>query len=146
MLGRQAGCCQPSTWGRRRSPCSSHRRPTVSLDRGSATVWLAGLAALIGLVAATSIVRGGAVLGRHRAETAADLAALAAAARALDGPVAACAAAGTIAARNGASVTRCSLAGEDVEIEVSRPLVVGGVGSWVVTASARAGPARAVRR
>ena len=38
-------------------------------DRGSATVWVAGLIALIGLVAAVGLTRGTAVIGRHRAET-----------------------------------------------------------------------------
>jgi secretion/DNA translocation related TadE-like protein len=112
----------------------------VSRDRGSATIWLAGLAGLIGLVTLAALVQGSAVIARHRAATAADLAALAAAARVPEGAGAACAAATEIAARNGGSLTRCVLSGDDVEIDVSRPLVLGRLGSWAALASARAGP------
>ena len=112
----------------------------MSGDRGSATVWLAGLAALIGLATFAALVQGSAVIARHRAATAADLAALAAAVRVLDGAAAACAAGREIAVRNGGSLTRCVLSGDDVEVEVTRPLVLGSLGSWVAVASARAGP------
>ncbi|MFL6127666.1 MAG: Rv3654c family TadE-like protein [Mycobacteriales bacterium] len=112
----------------------------MSRDRGSATVWLAGLAALIGLVTLVALVHGSAVIARHRAATAADLAALAAAVRTPDGTAAACATAREIAARNGASLTRCVPFGDDVEIEVTRPLMLRRLGSWAATASARAGP------
>ena len=112
----------------------------MSRDRGSATVWLAGLAALIGLVTLVALVHGSAVITRHKAATAADLAALAAAARVPDGAAAACATAKEIAARNGGSLARCALSGDDVEIEVTRPVVLGSLGSWLATASARAGP------
>jgi secretion/DNA translocation related TadE-like protein len=112
----------------------------VSRDRGSATIWLAGLAALIGLVTCAALVHGSAVIARHRAATAADLAALAAAVRVPDGAAAACATAREIAARNGGSLTRCVLSGDDVEVEVTRPLMLGSLGSWAATASARAGP------
>ena len=112
----------------------------MSRDRGSATVWLAGLAALIGLATFAALVQGSAVIARHRAATAADLAALAAAVRVPDGAAAACATARAVAARNGGSLTRCVLSGDDVEVEVTRPLVLRGLGSWAAMASARAGP------
>ena|SRR5215207_6343816 len=112
----------------------------MSRDRGGATVWLAGLSALVGLAMAAALLRGGAVVARHQASTAADLAALAAAVQAFDGAAAACAAAEDIAARNGASVTKCVLNGDDVQVEVTRPLVLGRLGSWAATAGARAGP------
>ena len=109
-------------------------------DRGSATVWLAGLAALIVLMALAALLQGSAVIARHRAASAADLAALAAALRVPDGAVAACAAASEIALRNGGSLTRCAVSGDDVEVEVTRPLVLGTLGSWAATARALAGP------
>jgi secretion/DNA translocation related TadE-like protein len=68
------------------------------------------------------------------------MAALAAAVRVPDGAAAACATAGEIAARNGGSLTRCVLSGDDVEVEVARPLVLSSLGSWAAMASARAGP------
>lgn len=112
----------------------------MSPDRGSATIWLAGLAALIGLATTVALVHGSAVLARHRVETAADLAALAAAVRIPDGAAGACAAAGRIAARNGGSVTRCVLTGNEVAIEAARPLTLGRLGSRTAVAHARAGP------
>lgn len=118
----------------------------MSRDRGGATVWMAGLAALIGLAAFAALAQGSAVIARHRAATAADLAALAAAVRVPDGSAAACATAREIAAGNGASLTRCVIAGDDVEVEVTRPVVLGRLGSWAAMASARAGPVDRIRR
>lgn len=112
----------------------------MSRDRGSATVWLMGLSTLIGLATAAALLQGSAVIARHRAATAADLAALAAAVRVPDGDGVACAAAKEIAARNGGSLTRCVLIGDDVEVEVTRLLVLGSLGSWPAMAGARAGP------
>lgn len=112
----------------------------MSRDRGSASVWLAGLTALIVLATMVAMVQGSAVLARHRAATAADLAALAAAVTVPDGEVAACAAARRIAARNSGSLARCAVSGEDVEVEVTRPVVLGSLGAWVASARARAGP------
>ena len=53
------------------------RRPTG--ERGSATVWVLALAAVLATVGAAVVLVGAAVVARHRATTAADLAALAAA-------------------------------------------------------------------
>ncbi len=112
----------------------------MSRDRGSATLWLAGFAALIVLATVAAMAQGSAVLARHRASTAADLAALAAALQVAEGAAVACATAGEIAARNGGSLTRCAVSGDDVEVEVTRPVALGGLGSWTARARARAGP------
>jgi len=112
----------------------------MSRDRGSATVWLAGFTALVVLATMAALLPGSAVLTRHRVATAADLAALAGAVQVLDGAAAACATARDIAVRNGGSLTRCAVSGDDVEVEVTRPLVLGGLGSWTARARARAGP------
>ncbi|HZB48303.1 MAG TPA: Rv3654c family TadE-like protein [Mycobacteriales bacterium] len=109
-------------------------------DRGSATVWLAGFTALVALATTAALLPGSAVLARHRVAAAADLAALAGAVQVLDGAPAVCATARDIAARNGGSLTRCAVSGDDVEVDVTRPLVLGGLGSWTATARARAGP------
>jgi secretion/DNA translocation related TadE-like protein len=113
----------------------------VCRDRGSATVWLAGLAALIGLTVTVGTVHGAGVLARHRAETAADLAALAGAVRAADGLTGACPTAAQVALRNGGSLTACEESGGDVQVEVSAPVRLGRLGVLTATARARAGPA-----
>ena len=110
-------------------------------DRGSATIWLLGLVFLIGQATAVGIVSGSAILARHRAETAADLAALAAAVQVSRGESDACAVARMITEANTAQLSRCVVAGGDVEVAVTRPLTLGRLGSWMVTARARAGPA-----
>lgn len=111
-------------------------------DAGSATVlvlagtWalavVAGLAACIGTVA----------VARHRAASAADLAALAAASRALDGATTACAAAGSAADAVGAVLETCLLTGDVADVSVAvRP--AGFLGSWGIAHShSRAGPRR----
>lgn len=120
-------------WRRRRGRVP--RPVRIGADRGSATVW--------GLVVATALVAvfggvlllGQAVVARHRAASAADLAALAAAARWAHGPEAACATAIRVAGAQGATVTACTLRGEVAEISARAP-----AGSFAPTISARAGP------
>jgi secretion/DNA translocation related TadE-like protein len=112
----------------------------VARDRGSMTVWVAAVIALIGLVLTVAVGYGAAVTGRHRAETAADLAALAAAVRVPDGAAVACRTATRIVTRNGAVLRGCRVAGEDVEVEVGRPVRLGRFGVHTAVARARAGP------
>jgi secretion/DNA translocation related TadE-like protein len=109
-------------------------------DRGSVTVWAAAFAGLIWFSGSGALLYGGAVTGRHRAETAADLAALAAAVHAPDGPASACAEAASVAAANGGSLRACRVVGDDVEVAVSRPVRLGGLGVRTAVARARAGP------
>lgn len=105
----------------------------------------AGLAAVavIALVVAVAVGIGGvgaAVLARHRAQAAADLAALAAAARVAAGYETACAQAHSVAAAMRADVVGCVLYGLDVVVEVR---TVVGTGAWALgpaRAAARAGP------
>jgi secretion/DNA translocation related TadE-like protein len=115
----------------------------VSRDRGSVTVWAAALAGLIWLSSSAALLYGAAVVGRHRAETAADLAALAAAVHVPDGDSAACALAASVAARNGAELRSCRVLSEDVEVQVSRRVGLGGLGTRGALARARAGPVEA---
>ena len=91
-----------------------------------------------------SITGGGAYLGsavvaRHRAQAAADLAALAAAARLAAGPEAACAQAKAVARQMRVSTTGCDVDDLDVVVTVDVRLAVGGWAS--ARAAARAGPA-----
>jgi secretion/DNA translocation related TadE-like protein len=92
------------------------------------------------LLAGAVTVAGGLLVARHRAQGAADLGALAGAARAFEGETAACAAAERIAGANGASVIACRVEGLDVVLTVR----VAGPEDWgAAKASARAGPVRA---
>ncbi len=81
-------------------------------DDGVATVLVLTLAAVLGLLSALVALLGSVAVGRHRAASAADLAALAAASRALSGEWAACAAAREVAAGAGAAVRACRLEGD----------------------------------
>ncbi|MFD3550552.1 Rv3654c family TadE-like protein [Streptomyces goshikiensis] len=81
------------------------------------------------------LLLGQAVVARHRAASAADLAALAAAASWAHGPEAACATAIRVAGAQGATVTACTLRGEVAEISARAP-----AGPFAPTIRARAGP------
>lgn len=110
-------------------------------QRGSATIWTVGLMALVFAVAAAVVFAGMARVARHRAQSAADLSALAAARLAFADPGRSCVRASSLATDNEARVTRCSLgdggiADIEVTMEVSLPLR----GPVVITARARAGP------
>lgn len=85
--------------------------PTIGLgerERGSASIWVVAGAALLVLVALIIVIRSSATLARHRAETAADAAALAAAGQ-IGVSASPCAAASRVAAANGAALRSCQL-------------------------------------
>lgn len=75
---------------------------------------------------------GSAVVARHRAQAAADLAALAGAARVADGPEAACSRSATIANAMAVAVADCTV--DDLDVVVT-------VRAGKAQAAARAGPA-----
>jgi secretion/DNA translocation related TadE-like protein len=80
---------------------------------------------------------GAAVVARHWAQSAADLAALAAAARVPAGPEAACAQADAVARAMRAQPADCAVDNLDVVVTIE-----AGVGRWgTARAAARAGPA-----
>lgn len=83
---------------------------------------------------------GAAVVARHRAQAAADLAALAAAARLAAGPATACGQAKAVAAGMRVHTTGCTVDDLDVVVTTEVRLPVGGWGS--ARAAARAGPSR----
>jgi secretion/DNA translocation related TadE-like protein len=118
------------------------RRPG---DEGSVTVWVLCAGLVIVLIAAGIAVTGAAVVARHRAQAAADLAALAGAMRAWDGESAACERAADVGTANDARLVACRLDGFDVIVTVEvAPSLLGHAG--VARVSARAGPAMAVAR
>jgi secretion/DNA translocation related TadE-like protein len=82
---------------------------------------------------------GSAVVARHRAQAAADLAALAAAARLAAGPETACAQANAVAREMRVRITSCAVDDLDVVVTIEVRLAVGGWGK--AQAAARAGPA-----
>jgi secretion/DNA translocation related TadE-like protein len=113
-------------------------------DRGSATVLVLAIGLVTVLVAIAAAAVGGAIVARHRAQTAADLAALAGALDSLDGVEVACARAGEIAAGNGGHLTACDVDGLDVVVTVeARPTGLSAIGG-TARASARAGPVETV--
>ncbi|MEU8200821.1 Rv3654c family TadE-like protein [Streptosporangium sp. NPDC049046] len=116
-----------------------------SAQRGSATIWTVGLMALVFAVAVAVVFAGMARVARHRAQSAADLSALAAARLAFADPDRSCLRASSLAADNKARITRCSLseggvADIEVVMEVSLPLK----GPVSITSRARAGPVHIV--
>lgn len=96
--------------------------------------------AVAALIAATVGVAwtGAAVSARHRAQAAADLAALAAAQMLVTGPAAACRGAARIVADMGGAVRGCQVLGLDVVVTVG--VRTGGPVAAEAVASARAGP------
>ena len=119
----------------------SRRRPSLRHDRGSGTVWVIALMALVWLMAVVVMSVGGVRAARHRAHAAADLAALAAAAHAMDGPAKACGLAVTVARAARGRLTACVLRERVAGVKVVVASRVPGFGSFYVTAVARAGPA-----
>jgi secretion/DNA translocation related TadE-like protein len=81
---------------------------------------------------------GSAVVARHRAQAAADLAALAAAARLPAGPEMACAQATTVAREMRVDGIQCAVDDLDAVVTIEMRVAVGGWG-WA-RAAARAGP------
>ncbi|MFI6432305.1 Rv3654c family TadE-like protein [Rhodococcus oryzae] len=109
-------------------------------QRGAATVLACWAMLALIAVAALVIHLGSAVSARHRAQSAADLAALAAAAALERGTEAACAAATTIAGRMRGTVRDCRIEGWDVVVTVGVRLPLPAVGGGDAVAAARAGP------
>lgn len=107
-------------------------------DAGSATALAAFAVAALVTVAVGAIWIGAAVIARHRAQAAADLAALAAAQRLAAGPDAACGEAAGIGRSMGAVMRGCEVVGLDVVVTLG--LRVGGPVRAEARASARAGP------
>lgn len=111
-------------------------------DDGFATVWTAW--AVCGLLTLYALLMwlGAAVLARHRAAGAADLAALAGATSATDGTAEACAQARLVTGRMGAQLTSCAVDGHDVLVQVTArpPGALSGFGPAI--GRARAGPVR----
>ncbi|NGO10680.1 flp pilus-assembly TadE/G-like family protein [Streptomyces sp. HC44] len=112
------------------------RRRALSSDRGSATVWAVGAIAVLCVVFGVVLAMSQAVVFRHRAGGAADLAALAAADHWIEGGTAACAQAGRVARAQGTRMVRCAVYGEISDVRVA-----AGRGPFTAEVRSRAGPA-----
>jgi secretion/DNA translocation related TadE-like protein len=108
-------------------------------------VWVLAAGMLTVFVALAASTVGAAIVARHRAQTAADLAALGGAALAVQGEPAACSRAATLVADNGGRIVSCHLDGWD--LIVAAEVVPGGVAAFAgaACASARAGPVAGTR-
>jgi len=146
-------------------------RPRRSTDNGSASLWFVSAVFLAMTIGWVGLSLGTVISGRHAAGGAADLAALAAAARLettaeFNGTAAlhtgdrdgattpstesdettrrsACTAAAQVAERNHAKLTTCRIVNGSVDVEVRVDVPLYAAHRWVVTvrAEARAGPA-----
>jgi secretion/DNA translocation related TadE-like protein len=112
----------------------------MSGDEGLATVF--ACLALVALIGVTLLIAqvGAVVVARHRAQAAADMAALAAAGALVGGVDAACGEAIAVAHRMGTRIRECDGADWDAIVTVERNVPIGLYGVHAVRASARAGP------
>jgi secretion/DNA translocation related TadE-like protein len=97
------------------------------------------MAVLLAITVA-GVYLGSAVIARHRAQAAADLAALAAAGRLTQGGDAACSYAVALAEAMHTTLAGCSVIGLDVVVSVDVNVTLGRLGSGTARAVARAGP------
>ncbi|MEU9400653.1 Rv3654c family TadE-like protein [Streptomyces sp. NPDC048242] len=104
-------------------------------EQGSATVWSLGAVAVLCVVFGAVLALGHAVVVRHRAAGAADLAALAAADHWAEGGAAACARAERVATAQGARLVRCVISGEISDVSAG-----AGRGPFTAEVRSRAGP------
>ncbi|MFH5209445.1 Rv3654c family TadE-like protein [Antrihabitans sp. NCIMB 15449] len=109
-------------------------------DRGAATVFACFVMLALIVVTVLIVQVGSLVAVRHRAQSAADLAALAVAGSIEKGADAACAAAEPIASRMSAAVRECRVDGWDAVVTVTADVALPRFGAKEVQAIARAGP------
>jgi secretion/DNA translocation related TadE-like protein len=103
-------------------------------------VLAAAMVAVLLCIAGGGAYVGSAVVARHRAQAAADLAALAAAGRLPSGSTAACAQAAVVAREMRVDDAECAVHGLDVVVSVEVAVAFAGA----ARATARAGPASSV--
>jgi secretion/DNA translocation related TadE-like protein len=115
-------------------------RGLLADDRGSITVLGAFVVAALVGVTVLVVHLGAATAARHRAQSGADLAALAGAEQALLAEPDPCGAARAIAAANEVRVTDCILDGSEVSVDAAVSVSLGPFGSREARARARAGP------
>lgn len=110
-------------------------------ERGSASLVAAAMCAVLLAVTVGGAQIGATVVARHRAQAAADLAALAGAAAVPAGLGPACAKASTVAQRMATTAVGCSVDDLDLTVTVDAPVSLRLFGAVHARALARAGPA-----
>ena len=120
------------------------RAGTFAADEGVATVLSAVLSLALLAVAWFGYQLGAVVLARHRAEGAADLAALAAAAQVVRGQDSACERASRVAEEMRVRITECRVDGRDARVCTAAEPPGVPLHLAVVRARARAGPVNGV--
>ncbi|MET0456072.1 MAG: Rv3654c family TadE-like protein [Mycobacterium sp.] len=110
-------------------------------ERGSASIVAAAMLTVLVMMTAVGAAVGSALVARHRAQAAADLAALAAAGSVAAGRQTACDSASSVAEAMKATVAECTLEDLDVVVAVDVPISLGRWGIQVARGAARAGPA-----
>ena len=116
------------------------KRLRVHRDRGAATIFILAVGLALVLMGVAGAAVGAARVGRHQAQAAADLGALAGAARAIEGAGAACERAGRFVSANGGLVTSCQINGLEIIVRTEVTVTpLPGV-TRRATAAARAGP------
>ncbi|NMO02768.1 flp pilus-assembly TadE/G-like family protein [Gordonia sp. TBRC 11910] len=110
-------------------------------ERGAATVLAAWVIGVLVVIVVLMLYVGAAIVARHRAQSTADLAALAGAIAHLSGDDA-CARVDVLAQRQQvrAEVTGCHVVDDDVTVTVAVGIDLGHWGIRAATATARAGP------
>ncbi|GAA4981379.1 secretion/DNA translocation related TadE-like protein [Nonomuraea thailandensis] len=111
-----------------------------SKDRGSATLWGVALMGLLMATATAFATVGSVRVAHHRAGSAADLSALAAAKLALIDPEGACGKASELAAANGVELTRCQITDDIADVWTALPISLPLLGPRTVHGRSRAGP------
>lgn len=114
-------------------------------DRGSASVWVLAAGLVLVAIAGTGVLSGAAMVARHRAQTAADLGALAGARFVVVESASACALAESIVEANGAAMDTCRIDGMDLIVAAAVPVAGAPPGIGPATATARAGPVQEIR-
>jgi secretion/DNA translocation related TadE-like protein len=109
-------------------------------ERGSATLLSLGIAAVLLGGCVVGVLWATVSVGHHRADAAADLAALSAAQAQQSNPGDACTVAGRIADAQRVSLKYCHAEGDIVAVVVAVQLRLGVLGTPVLTGEARAGP------
>ena len=132
-------CCRASPSQRRPSP----RPSLLRAERGSATLVAVAMMAVLMALTVGGVYVGSAVIARHRAQAAADLAALAAAAQLADGSGAACMHALSLTRAMHTALTQCAVDDLDVVVTVDASVALGRLGVGPARATARAGPVEA---
>jgi secretion/DNA translocation related TadE-like protein len=112
----------------------------VGGERGSASLLAVAMMAVLLTITIGGVYVGSAVIARHRAQAAADLAAVAAAAHLADGADAACMQASTVAKAMRARITQCAVDKLDVVVTMDINVALGRLGVGPARATARAGP------